>query len=108
MNHNLDTVSETPEDHNEANDLENRLHKSINNIEHSSRISTDVEKESAQNVQTGNNEVISRIPTAQDWNGPNDPENPQNWPSGKKAYHTVTVGLLAFAQVLCLWCKPSK
>jgi hypothetical protein len=98
MDHNLDTDPETPsEDHNEPNDLESRLDRSINNIEHSSRISTDVEKESSQNVQTGNNEAISRIPTAQDWNGPNDPENPQNWPLGKKAYHTVAVGFLAFA-----------
>lgn len=31
------------------------------------------------------------------WDGPDDPENAQNWPAWKKAYHIVVPGLLAFA-----------
>lgn len=31
-----------------------------------------------------------------DWDSPQDPENPQNWPLGKKIYHTVCVAVYAF------------
>ncbi len=34
--------------------------------------------------------------TAQDWTGPDDPENPMNWPFWKKVYHTIIPGLFAF------------
>jgi hypothetical protein len=39
---------------------------------------------------------ISKVRTAQDWEGPDDPENPLNWPIWKKVYHTTMVGLLCF------------
>lgn len=32
---------------------------------------------------------IGRTVTAQDWTGPQDPENPMNWPLWRKIYHTV-------------------
>jgi hypothetical protein len=31
--------------------------------------------------------------TAQDWNGPDDPENPQNWPLWQRVYHTYVDSL---------------
>ena len=34
--------------------------------------------------------------TAQDWNGPDDPENPHNWPLFKKIYHLVPISILGF------------
>lgn len=42
-------------------------------------------------------EPIKRTVTAQDWSGPDDPENPQNWTTAKKAYHTAATALLGFA-----------
>lgn len=42
-------------------------------------------------------EPIKRTVTAQDWSGPDDPENPQNWSTTKKAYHTAATALLGFA-----------
>ncbi|KAF2008072.1 MFS general substrate transporter [Amniculicola lignicola CBS 123094] len=32
-----------------------------------------------------------------DWNGPNDPDNPQNWPTWIKVYHATVPGLFGFA-----------
>lgn len=35
--------------------------------------------------------------TAQDWTGPDDPENPTNWPLWQKVYHTTIPGVFGFA-----------
>lgn len=32
-----------------------------------------------------------------DWDGPEDPDNPQNWSTLTKTYHTVVSGLFGFA-----------
>lgn len=37
-----------------------------------------------------------RVVTAQDWTGPDDPENPRNWPAWKRVWHSVPPGLFAF------------
>jgi hypothetical protein len=39
---------------------------------------------------------VRRTVTAQDWTGPDDPENPHNWPIWKRVWHTVPPALLAF------------
>lgn len=39
----------------------------------------------------------TRTVTAQDWNGPDDPDNPQNWTFLKKALHFWPTAILAFA-----------
>jgi len=39
---------------------------------------------------------VHRIQTAQDWTGPDDPENPLNWPVPKKIYHTLIPALQCF------------
>jgi hypothetical protein len=41
-------------------------------------------------------EAATRTVTAQDWTGPDDPENPHNWPRGKKIYHMSIPGILCF------------
>ncbi len=44
--------------------------------------------------------------TAQDWNGPDDPENPQNWPLWQRIYHTyVFWGNFFFLTSLKITCK---
>jgi hypothetical protein len=94
LNVSLEAPSESP---NEPIDLESRLNASLSNMQHKPQISPDLEKESTHRTQHGREEAIDRIATAQDWDGPKDPENPLNWPFGKKAYHTAVVGFLAFA-----------
>ncbi|KAF2846222.1 MFS multidrug transporter-like protein [Plenodomus tracheiphilus IPT5] len=32
-----------------------------------------------------------------DWNGPDDPDNPHNWPMWKRTYHIIIPGLFGFA-----------
>ncbi|KAE9968780.1 hypothetical protein EG328_007271 [Venturia inaequalis] len=39
---------------------------------------------------------VIRTVTAQDWTGPDDPENPHNWSLGKRIYHTIPPGLFGF------------
>lgn len=46
--------------------------------------------------QNQNNMPVSKVRTAQDWDGIDDPENPLNWPVWKKVYHITMVGLLCF------------
>jgi hypothetical protein len=41
--------------------------------------------------------AISRVVTAQDWTGPDDPENPHNWSLFKRIWHTVQPALFGFA-----------
>ncbi len=46
---------------------------------------------------TAPNTVVEEISTAQDWNGPGDFDNPQNWSMNKRIYHTILPGLFGFA-----------
>lgn len=40
--------------------------------------------------------TANRVTTALDWTGPDDPENPENWSTGWKAYHVAYVGIQGF------------
>ncbi|KKA21423.1 hypothetical protein T310_4544 [Rasamsonia emersonii CBS 393.64] len=59
-------------------------------MEKSNENSKDVEL--ALPTQNGDNSVVQVL----DWDLPQDPENPQNWPLGKKIYHTLCVAVYAF------------
>lgn len=39
---------------------------------------------------------VQRTVTAQDWTGPDDPENPHNWSLLKRIYHTIPPALFGF------------
>ena len=41
--------------------------------------------------------VLQKTVTAQDWTGPDDPENPYNWPLWQRIYHTTVPGLFGLA-----------
>ncbi|KAF2665679.1 putative bicyclomycin resistance protein [Microthyrium microscopicum] len=41
--------------------------------------------------------TVTRVVTAQDWTGPDDPENPHNWFIGKRIWHTIQPGLFGLA-----------
>jgi len=40
--------------------------------------------------------VITNTATVHDWNGPEDPENPMNWPLWQRIYHTTVPALFGF------------
>ena len=35
--------------------------------------------------------------TILDWNGPNDPDNPMNWPRWKRHYHVIPPAIISFS-----------
>ena len=39
---------------------------------------------------------LQKTVTAQDWTGPDDPENPRNWPLWQRVYHATVPGLFGF------------
>lgn len=43
---------------------------------------------------------LRKTVTAQDWTGPNDPENPLNWSLWQRIYHTMIPGLFGFTVTL--------
>ena len=56
----------------------------------------DLEKATTR-ASHGSHGPATRIVTAVDWNGPNDPENPLLWSTTKKVYQVGAIGSLAFA-----------
>lgn len=58
----------------------------------------DLEKASTHASKTQQPNPVMKLPTAQDWSGPDDPENPLNWSLGRRAYQTSMIALLAFAR----------
>ena len=57
-------------------------------------IETGTETPDAQGVESS---AKKKQPSADDWDGPDDPENPMNWHWLKKGYHVSMVAILAFA-----------
>ncbi|KAH7124196.1 major facilitator superfamily domain-containing protein [Dactylonectria macrodidyma] len=63
----------------------------------------DIEREAApeaipvKKVQSQHGSVMPGAIQALDWDGPNDPENPMNWPAGKKILHTAISAPYTFA-----------
>ena len=59
----------------------------------SGRQSTLIDRDVKAQIDVPN---LAPIPTAQDWTGPNDPENPMNWPLAQRIYHTTIPALFNF------------
>lgn len=58
----------------------------------------DLEKSITEDdLEAGQRTPAVRTVTAQDWTGPDDPENPHNWPMTQRIYHTIIPALFAFA-----------
>jgi hypothetical protein len=57
----------------------------------------DIEKAPTErDLESGQRTPAQRVMTAQDWTGPDDKENPHNWPMWLRIYHTAVPGLFAF------------
>ncbi|KAF2095630.1 MFS general substrate transporter [Rhizodiscina lignyota] len=64
---------------------------------HTKHDHSDLEKLSTHHdVEAEAAHPATRAVTAQDWTGPDDPENPFNWPMSKRVYSTAIPGLFAF------------
>ncbi|WAO97056.1 MFS domain-containing protein [Fusarium falciforme] len=63
----------------------------------------DIERETGpeaipvKKVRSQHGSVVPGAIQALDWDGPNDPDNPMNWPTGKKILHTAIPALYTFA-----------
>lgn len=59
---------------------------------------TDLEKggADAEIPQQSEEQEKAKDPNLIEWDGPNDPENPMNWPMSKKWRVTVAMGLMTF------------
>ncbi|KAI9813299.1 MAG: hypothetical protein M1827_004241 [Pycnora praestabilis] len=56
----------------------------------------DLERQSARHSHALSTTAATRVVTAQDWTGPDDPENPVNWSRWKRSYHVLVPALFAF------------
>lgn len=56
----------------------------------------DLERAVTEKTQHTSQETATKVTTALDWTGPDDPENPENWSNGKKAFHIIYVGWQCF------------
>lgn len=61
----------------------------LSNFAESDSVVTDTEKQDAATVPS----TLS----VTDWNGPDDPDNPHNWPLWQRVYHATTPGFFGFA-----------
>ena len=62
----------------------------------------DLEKEASSPIDSpGNLEKGTKAPNLpsdpKDWNGPDDPLNPLNWPMWKRHFHVVPPALISFS-----------
>ena len=81
----------------ESNNLDRHSTSESSSIQEPEKIHT---KEHDVSRSATNHDVegtpMRRVVTAQDWTGPDDPENPHNWPLWKRIWHTVPPALFAF------------
>ena len=46
----------------------------------------------------GDTDLESGLPVQLDWESPDDPGNPRNWPKAKKVFHTAVPALYGFVK----------
>lgn len=56
----------------------------------------DTERAVMEKSQHLSSKVATRYTTALDWEGKNDPENPENWSVGKKTFQILYIGFQCF------------
>lgn len=74
---------------------------------HQNNPDNDLERALTEKSHHAGQENVNKVMTALDWTGPDDPENPENWSSAKKVFHTTNAGLqcfvvyVSFCQIQC-------
>lgn len=89
--HSLSSSSTTTPEQVHHNDTHNDLERALT--------------EKSHHTTQGN---ATKVVTALDWTGPDDPENPENWSSGKKAFHIAYVGLQCFVVYVPSYRLPQR
>lgn len=56
----------------------------------------DLEKSVSKSANGNNGPDGTQAAPVTDWDGPNDPENPQAWSASKKMYHILVPTILGF------------
>lgn len=64
------------------------------------KLTSDVEAQHPAIDPSSKHAALTRTITAQDWTGPDDPENPWNWQLWKKIYHTLIPAVMGFASTI--------
>lgn len=72
------------------------LHSDDRDEESGTHGPTDLEKAPTQTSTRTGHEAMKRIATAQDWDGPDDPGNPLNWPLWWRRYNIIAIAFLGF------------
>jgi hypothetical protein len=55
-----------------------------------------IASEEPQLEQTETGKHRAAVQASSDWDGPDDVDNPMNWPLSKKIYHTIVPGVYGF------------
>jgi len=72
-----------------------RLGSLMSDVENQ-EVGMDTRSPPTSNLPTRKYSGLTKTITAQDWNGPNDPENPMNWSLWQRIYHTTVPALFSF------------
>ena len=72
--------------------LEAKKSEEDHEINRAASLSTDMTDSEKQIEQP-----MPQVTQATDWDGPNDPDNPHNWPLWLRIYHATTPGFFGFA-----------
>ncbi|KAF6806648.1 transporter C1529.01-like protein 3 [Colletotrichum sojae] len=79
-------------------DMEKGLSPNASDLE-GATIRPDSANETAENADDAAKEA-DRDPNVVDWDGPDDPQNPKNWPSSKKWFNIATISMMTLVTPL--------
>lgn len=100
VNHNIQEILgdlEKGDAFREKGDVFQEKDKELGLEDQSQSMKTPSSQEAADAERVTENATPKQIDNVMDWDGPNDPDNPQNWPMSKRVYHAVVPALFGFA-----------
>lgn len=83
--------NEKPDGHSSASNLE----RSDTDTDEQNDLPKDIKSGADRDTQNESASQEARDPNLVEWDGPNDPENPLNWPSFKRTGHVVLASVAA-------------
>ena len=72
------------------------LEKDVEKADSDDESGNNDEREEMERENPEHLNVEEKDPNLISWNGPDDPENPMNWPQGWKWFYTVVLGMMTF------------
>lgn len=74
-----------------------RHHPKLVEVVETDSIVESTSRATGSDIQLGSTTQLLASPPALDWDGPDDPDNPYNWPTWRRVYITFSTALLGFA-----------